>query len=67
MEAAAAARKREVESKVIEKVGEVIGEIESAKHVEQVICALHSLAVLLFPIDSSLLLGHSFSLFSLTF
>ncbi|KAH1131352.1 hypothetical protein J1N35_002730 [Gossypium stocksii] len=51
---AAAKRNREVESKVIEKVGEVIREIERAKHVEQVICALHSLAVLLFPIDSSL-------------
>lgn len=58
MEAAAAAKsKREVESKVMEKVGEVIREIERAKHVEQVICALHSLAVLLFPIDSSLLSG----------
>ncbi|XP_039017198.1 telomere length regulation protein TEL2 homolog [Hibiscus syriacus] len=58
MEAAAAVkRRREVESQVIEKVGEVIREIKRAKHVEQVICALHSLAVLLFPIDSFLLSG----------
>ncbi|XWS60319.1 hypothetical protein CRYUN_Cryun07bG0025800 [Craigia yunnanensis] len=54
--------RREVESRVIEKVGEVIREIERAKHAEQVICALHSLAVLLFPIDSSLLSGHSSSI-----
>ncbi|KAK8586451.1 hypothetical protein V6N13_010043 [Hibiscus sabdariffa] len=59
MEAAAEEekRRREVEIQVIEKVGEVIREIERAKHAEQVICALHSLAVLLFPIDSSLLSG----------
>ncbi|XVF54627.1 hypothetical protein PTKIN_Ptkin05aG0196600 [Pterospermum kingtungense] len=53
----AAERKRQVEKRVIEKVGEVISEIERAKHAEQVICALHSLAVLLFPIDFSLLSG----------
>ncbi|XWS51359.1 hypothetical protein CRYUN_Cryun12cG0170100 [Craigia yunnanensis] len=52
-----AERRREVESRVVEKVGEVIKEIERAKHAEQVICALHSLAVLLFPIDFSHLLG----------
>ncbi|XP_022770045.1 telomere length regulation protein TEL2 homolog isoform X2 [Durio zibethinus] len=50
-------RRRAVETRVLEKVGEVIREIERAKHAEQVICALHSLAVLLFPIDSSLISG----------
>ena len=57
---------REVESKVVEKVGEVIREIERAKQAEQVIFALHSLAVLLFPIDFSLLSAHSSSFSSLT-
>ncbi|XVE54536.1 hypothetical protein DITRI_Ditri03aG0089600 [Diplodiscus trichospermus] len=52
-----AERRRAVDGSVVEKVGEVIREIERAKHVEQVICALHSLAVLLFPIDFSLLSG----------
>ncbi|XVF08761.1 hypothetical protein REPUB_Repub07fG0030800 [Reevesia pubescens] len=52
-----AKRRREAESKVVEKVGEVIREIERAKHVEQVICSLYSLAVLLFPMDASLLSG----------
>ncbi|XWS37153.1 hypothetical protein CRYUN_Cryun19dG0018500 [Craigia yunnanensis] len=50
-------RRRKTESRVVEKVGEVIREIERAKHAEQVICALHSLAVLLFPSDFSLLSG----------
>ncbi|WRX19579.1 hypothetical protein QQP08_012066 [Theobroma cacao] len=52
-----AKRTRELESRVVEKVGEVIREIERAKQADQVICTLHSLAVLLFPIDSSLLSG----------
>ncbi|KAK9278448.1 hypothetical protein L1049_028013 [Liquidambar formosana] len=49
--------KRELENRVLEKVGEVISAINDAKHVDQVICALHSLAIMLFPIDSSLLSG----------
>ncbi|KAL5748273.1 hypothetical protein ACOSQ2_025570 [Xanthoceras sorbifolium] len=49
--------KREVETGVLEKVGEVTAAINSAKHVDQVICALHSLASLLYPLDSSLLSG----------
>ncbi|KAL5543994.1 hypothetical protein UlMin_007778 [Ulmus minor] len=52
-----AKRKREAESRVVEKVGEVISGINKAKHVDQVIYALHSLAFLLFPLDSSLLSG----------
>ncbi|XP_015882359.3 uncharacterized protein LOC107418195 isoform X1 [Ziziphus jujuba] len=52
-----AKRKREVEAQVLEKVGEVISGINKAKHVDQVICALHSIANLLFPLDTSLLSG----------
>ncbi|KAM1739702.1 hypothetical protein ACFX11_015379 [Malus domestica] len=47
----------EVEEKLLEKVGEAIATVKKAKHVDQVICALHSLAVLLFPLDASLLSG----------
>ncbi|XP_050257060.1 uncharacterized protein LOC126702405 isoform X6 [Quercus robur] len=50
-------RKREMETKLIEKFSEVIPAIKSAKHVDEVVCALHSLALLLFPLDSSLLSG----------
>ncbi|KAK4363862.1 hypothetical protein RND71_015220 [Anisodus tanguticus] len=46
-------RKREV----LEKVGEVIASIKDSKHVDQVICALHSLTLLLFPLDSHSLAG----------
>jgi hypothetical protein len=56
----ASKRKRELEAAVLDKVGEVISAIKNAKRVDQVICALHSLAVLLFPLDyPSLLAGHS--------
>jgi len=51
-----AKRRREVESGILEKVGQIISEIKSAKHVDQLICSLHSLALLLFPLDSSLIL-----------
>lgn len=47
----------EVEKMVMEKVGEVIALIEAAKCLEEVICALHSLAALFFPVDSLSLLG----------
>lgn len=45
-----------MESGILEKVGQIISEIKSAKHVDQLICSLHSLALLLFPLDSSLIL-----------
>lgn len=48
---------RELEDAVVNKVGEVISAIKNAKHVDQVICALHSIASLLFPLDPSLLSG----------
>ncbi|XP_050221935.1 uncharacterized protein LOC126672076 [Mercurialis annua] len=58
MEEEAIGSKRLIESRVIEKTGEVISAIKSAKHVDQVICALHSFAIILFPtIDSSLISG----------
>nr|XP_043607857.1 telomere length regulation protein TEL2 homolog isoform X2 [Erigeron canadensis] len=44
-------------SKVLDKVGNVVVSINKAKNVDQVICALHSLAVRLFPLDSSAFLG----------
>ncbi|PON45632.1 hypothetical protein PanWU01x14_257430 [Parasponia andersonii] len=50
-------RKKVVEAQVLDRVGEVISGIKKAKHVDQVICSLHSLAILLFPLDSSLLSG----------
>ncbi|KAK4779162.1 hypothetical protein SAY86_006690 [Trapa natans] len=39
---------------ILVKVEEVISAISQAKYVGQVICALHSIALLVFPIDSSL-------------
>lgn len=59
-------KKRELEAMVVEKVAEVISKIKNAKHVDQVISALHSLAVLLFPVDASVIAGQS-QLFSLHF
>ncbi|XP_070043661.1 uncharacterized protein [Nicotiana tomentosiformis] len=50
-------RKREVDITVLEKVGQVTASIKDAKHVDQVICALHSLALLLFPLDSHSVAG----------
>ncbi|KAL3748065.1 hypothetical protein ACJRO7_009310 [Eucalyptus globulus] len=46
-----------MEAEMLEKAGEAIAAIKKAKHVDHVICALHSLAALLFPVDSSLLAG----------
>lgn len=48
---------RDLHAEILEKVGEVISAIDAANHVDQVICALHSLSLLLFPIDSSLFSG----------
>lgn len=51
--------RKEMGVEILEKVEEVISAISKAKHVDQVICALHSIAVLLFPVDSSLVAGLS--------
>lgn len=48
-------RRSELEFLILEKVGEVSSLIDGAKHVNEVICALHSLAIRLFAIDSSAL------------
>ncbi|KAI4343658.1 hypothetical protein L6164_010980 [Bauhinia variegata] len=50
-------KRRELEAAVLDKVGEIISAIKSAKQVDQVICTLHSIAALLFPLDPSLFLG----------
>lgn len=46
-----------LETLVLEKVGEVSSAIDAAKHVDEVIFALYSLAVRIFPVDSSALCG----------
>ncbi|KAK1289744.1 putative protein phosphatase 2C 19 [Acorus calamus] len=46
-----------MEAEVLRRVGEVAAAVDGAKCVDEVICALHSLAVLLFPVDSNLLAG----------
>lgn len=45
--------RRNLETLIIQKVGEVSSSIDAAKDVNEVICALHSLAIRLFPINSS--------------
>ncbi|XP_047341231.1 telomere length regulation protein TEL2 homolog [Impatiens glandulifera] len=45
-------KRKEKESVVLDKVAQSVASIYEAKHVDTVICALHSLAVLLFPVDS---------------
>lgn len=52
-------RRREMESIIMDKVGRVIGSINEAKHVDQVIFSLHSLAILVFPLDSRAFSGPS--------
>ncbi|XP_038986826.1 telomere length regulation protein TEL2 homolog [Phoenix dactylifera] len=49
--------RRELENLLLRKVGDVSSAIDAARHVDEVICALHSLAVLLFPVDSSRVSG----------
>ncbi|KAL7139542.1 hypothetical protein ABFS83_09G059400 [Erythranthe nasuta] len=50
-------RRREVEKIILEKVGHVISAVDDAKHVDQVIVALYSLAVCLFPLNPSHISG----------
>ncbi|GER48834.1 hypothetical protein STAS_26027 [Striga asiatica] len=44
--------RRELERRVLEKVGLVVSSVNDAKHVDQVILALYSFAVCLFPLHS---------------
>ena len=57
MEGEPKGRRTELEPTVLHKVGDVISAINEAKHVDQLICALHSLAVRLFPLYSSAISG----------
>ena len=45
-------REQSTNNEVLDTVGKVIVTIKEAKNVDQVVCALHSLAVRLFPLDS---------------
>lgn len=47
----------ELERRVLERVGHVISSIDDAKHVDQVIIALYSLAVCLFPLNHDSISG----------
>ncbi|KAL1567897.1 telomere length regulation protein TEL2 [Salvia divinorum] len=50
-------KRAELERRVLERVGHVISSIDDAKHVDQVIIALHSLAVCLFPLNPDSISG----------
>ncbi|KAL9262162.1 hypothetical protein AKJ16_DCAP24078 [Drosera capensis] len=50
-------RRREMETQHLEKVSGAISAINAAKHVDDVIVPLHSVAVLLFPVDSQSISG----------
>ncbi|KAJ8428736.1 hypothetical protein Cgig2_019029 [Carnegiea gigantea] len=50
-------RKREVETQLLAKVSDAISAINSAKNVDDVVLALHSVASLIFPIDTPSLSG----------
>ncbi|GAB2223678.1 hypothetical protein Droror1_Dr00004416 [Drosera rotundifolia] len=50
-------RRREMETQLLEKVSDAISAINAAKHVDDVIVALHSVAVVLFPVDCQSISG----------
>ena len=52
-------RTREVAETILDKVAAVIAAVKDATRANQVVCALHSLAVRLFPLDSHALSGQS--------
>lgn len=49
-----------MEANVVDKVGEVISKVHKAKNVDDVVLAVHSLALLLFPLDSTSISGKSY-------
>ncbi|EFH52165.1 EMB2423 [Arabidopsis lyrata subsp. lyrata] len=55
--AEATEQERALENNLLNKVAEAISAISDARHVDQVISAIHSVAVLLFPVDPSLFSG----------
>lgn len=60
--AEASEQERALENNLLNKVAEAISAISDARHVDQVISAIHSVAVLLFPVDPSLFSGNQQSL-----
>ncbi|RID58894.1 hypothetical protein BRARA_F02155 [Brassica rapa] len=58
---AEAESKEALETKLVDKVGEAISAIADAKHVDQVISAVHSVALLLFPVDPTTRIGDKVS------
>lgn len=57
-EESAEKKRTELERRVLERVRHVISSIDDAKHVDQVIVALHSLAVCLFPFNPDSISGN---------
>ncbi|CAA7056461.1 unnamed protein product [Microthlaspi erraticum] len=55
--AEATQQERTLEKILLDKVGEAISSIGDAKHVDQVLSAIHSIAVLLFPVEPSIFSG----------
>lgn len=57
---AEAESKQALETKLVDKVGEAISAIGDAKHVDQVISAVHSVALLIFPVDPTTRIGDKY-------
>ncbi|KAJ4896873.1 embryo defective 2423 [Raphanus sativus] len=58
--AEAETRQQALETKLLDKVGEAISAISDAKHVDQVISAVHSVALLIFPVDPTTRIGDKY-------
>lgn len=61
--AEAESKEEALETKLVDKVGEAISAIGDAKHVDQVISAVHSVALLLFPVDPTTRIGDKVCLY----
>ncbi|GMH01194.1 hypothetical protein Nepgr_003033 [Nepenthes gracilis] len=48
---------KEMEIELLRKISDTMSAINSAKRVDDIVCALHSLAVLIFPVDTHFLSG----------
>ncbi|KAG2327921.1 hypothetical protein Bca52824_010649 [Brassica carinata] len=57
---AEAESKQTLETKLLDKVGEAISSINDAKRVDQVIFAVHSVALLIFPVDPAARIGDKY-------
>lgn len=58
--AEAETKQQALETKLLDKVGEAISAISDAKHVDQVISAVHSVALLIFPVDPTTRIGDKY-------